>query len=220
MPKQLEYEVDGSPIRSTDEILDGREVRSSAGLVPPSSFALIRTDRGLAESVGLEERVTLHAGERASFRSFRSDHLNMLTVDERGWEWGADAIGERDIRAIARLPDDHELFLDSDADRPIERDGSVDLSRGGVERVRSRKAQPRAIGIVVNGRAREVKPGRIGFEQLLDLAFPTAPTGPDVSFTVSYRKGPKNRPEGSLLPGQSVHVIEGMTFNVSATDKS
>lgn len=220
MSKCLEYEVDGSVIRTADENMDGREVRSSANLFPPSSFVLIRTDGGFAASFGLEERVEFREGDRPVFRSFEADHLNMLTVDERGWEWGADSIAEQDIRLIGRIPEDHDLFLDSDGDRPIPRGGSVNLAGGGVERVRSRKAQPALIGIIVNGRPREVKPGEIGFEELIGLAFPTPPTGPNVSFTVSYRKGPPARPEGSILPGQSVHVIEGMTFNVSATDKS
>lgn len=220
MSKWFEYEVDGSMIRTVDEILDGREIRASARLVPPSSFVLIRIDGGLAETVGLEEQVTLQEGEHAIFRSFEADHVNMLTVDERGWEWGADTITEQDMRSIARIPDDHELVLDSDADRPIPRGSSINLAGGGVERVRSRKMQPHLIGIVVNGRPREVKPGEISFEQLIALAFPTPPSGRQVSFTVSYRKGPPSRPEGSLLSGQSVHVIEGMTFNVSATDKS
>lgn len=220
MSKCLEYEVDGSVIQTADENMDGREVRSSANLIPPSSFVLIRTDRGLAASLGLEERVEFREGDRPVFRSFEADHLNMLTVDERGWEWGADSIAEQDIRLIGRIPEDHDLFLDSDGDRPIPRGGYVNLANGGVERVRSRKARPALIGIIVNGRPREVKPGKISFEELIGLAFPTPPTGPNVSFTVSYRKGPPAHPEGSILPGQSVHVIEGMTFNVSATDKS
>lgn len=220
MSKCLEYEVDGSVIQTADEILDGREVRASARLVPPSSYVLIRTDGGLAESLSLEEQVRLQGGERAMFRSFEADHVNMLTVNGRGWEWGADEIAEQDIRVIGRIPEDQDLFLDSDADRPIPRGGSINLEGGGVEQVRSRKSQPKLIRVVVNGRPREVKPGEISFEQLILLAFPTPPSGPQVSFTVSYRKGPASRPEGSLLPGQSVHVIEGMTFNVSATDKS
>lgn len=220
MSKPYEYEVDGSVIHADDDLIDGRAVRTSAGLVPPSAFVLVRIDGGIAQSVGLEEQVRLENGNRPIFRSFESDHVNTLTVDERGWEWGDDAIAEQVIREIARVPEDHELFLDSDGDRPISRGGSVNLAGDAVEHVRSRKAGPRMITIRVNSRKREVKPGTITFEELVALAFETPPSGPNVSFTVSYRKGPPPRPEGSLLPGQSVRVIEGMAFHVTATDKS
>jgi hypothetical protein len=81
-------------------------------------------------------------------------------------------------------------------------------------------AKSHTISILINARKRQVRPGNISFEELIALAFETPPSGPQVSFTVSYRNGPRPRPEGSLLPGQSVHIIEGMTFNVTATDKS
>lgn len=220
MSHVLEYEVDGSVFATDDDLIDGRGVRTSAGLNPASAYALIRIDGGIAQSVGLEEQVRLVDGQRALFQSFESDHVNTLTFDERGWEWGADEIGEVEIRRIGRVPEDHELYLDSDHDKPIAPGGSVRLAGHGVEHVRSRKAKPRLVNIHVNGRKREVEPGRITFEQLVTLAFPTPPTGTQVSFTVSYRKGPTAHPEGSLIPGQSVHVVEGMAFHVTATDKS
>jgi len=220
MSSVLEYEVDGSVIATDDELIDGRVARTAAGRAPPSAYVMIRIDRGLAQSVGLEEQIRLVCGERAVFRTFESDHVNTLTVNERGWEWGADEISEADVRAIGRIADDQGLFLDSDGDRPIPRGGLIRLSGHGVERVVSRKVERKLITIVVNARRREVQPGTISFEELVRLAFPTPPSGPNVSLTVSWRKGPPNKPEGSLLPGQSVHVVEGMTFNVTATDKS
>lgn len=220
MPRVSEFEVDGSVIRAEDDLINGREVRTSAALTPASSYVLIRTDHGFAQSIGLEDEVRLGEGERPVFRSFESDHVNSLTVDERGWEWGADEIPEEDIRAIGRVPDHHELILDSDRDRPIKRGGIVRLDGADVERIRSREAAPATIKILVNARKREVEPGSISFEQLISLAFPTPPKGPNVAFTVSYRKGPASRPEGSLLPGQSVELVKGMVFHVTATDKS
>lgn len=220
MSSVLEYEVDGLVITTDDELIDGRVARVSAGRAPPSGYVMIRIDGGLAQSVGLEEQIRLVRGERAVFRTFEADHVNTLTVNERGWEWGADEISETDVRAIGRIADDHELLLDSDGDHPIPRGGSIRLSGHGVERIVSRKVEPKLITIVVNARKREVQPGTISFEELVCLAFPTPPSGPNVSLTVSWRKGPSNKPEGSLLPGQSIHVVEGMTFNVTATDKS
>jgi len=107
------YEVNGSVFSAGDEFLDGRQVRISVHLVPPSDFVLIRTAGGIAQSVGLEEEVRLEAGVRAAFRAFKSDRVLTFTVDERGWEWGADEIAEEEIRRIAGIPDDHELVLDS-----------------------------------------------------------------------------------------------------------
>lgn len=76
------------------------------------------------------------------------------------------------------------------------------------------------ITIRVNSRKREVDSGLVSFEELIALAFQPPPSGPNVSFTVSWRKGPAERPEGSLVSGQSVQVVKGMTFHVTATDKS
>jgi hypothetical protein len=216
----LQYEVDGTVITTGDDTIDGRQIREAANLAPASEHVLIRTDGGLAQSIGLEEPVKLSRQKRTVFQSFETDHVNTLTVDERGWEWGEDSIAEADIRRIGHVADDHELYLDSDHDRPIPRDGSVALAGGGVERVRTRKIRPRLVTILVNARAREVEPVPISFEQLIALAFPEPPTGPQVSFTVSFRKGPPKRPEGSLLSGQFVNVVQGMTFHVTATDKS
>jgi hypothetical protein len=220
MPDNLEFEVDGAVITTDDDLLDGRQLRTAARLTPPSDYVLVRVDGGLSQSVGLEESVRLQKGRRAAFRSFASDRVHAFTVNERGWEWGSDSIAEDDIRRIGRIADDHELFLDSDQDRAIPRGGAVALGDAGVERVRSRKARPRLVTILVNARAREVEPGPISFERLIALAFTEPPSGPQVSFTVSFRKGPPSRPEGSLLAGQSVDVVQGMTFNVTATDKS
>src|SRR3546814_13801576 len=110
MSKSYEYEVDGSVIHADDDLIDGREIRTSARLVPPSAFVLIRTDGGIAQSVGLEEQVQLEKSERPVFRSFASDHVNTLTVDELGWAWGADELAEADHREIGRVPADHELL--------------------------------------------------------------------------------------------------------------
>lgn len=220
MTMNYSIDVDGTTLQLEDCIVDGRTIREAAMLTPSSSYVLIRIDKGLAQSVGLEEELRLERGERPIFRSFETDHINTFTVEERGWEWGSDEIGENDIRVIAQIPVDRELYLHSDEDRKIARDGYVRLSGDGVEHIRTREAKPQLITIRVNSRKREVEPGELSFEELLRLAFENPPNGPQVSFTVSYRKGPKSRPEGSILAGQSVQIVKGMVFHVTATDKS
>ncbi|WP_408626473.1 multiubiquitin domain-containing protein [Amycolatopsis thermoflava] len=41
-----------------------------------------------------------------------------------------------------------------------------------------------------------------------------------MGFTVTFRRGSGHKPEGTLRPGETVKVKEGMIFNVTATDKS
>jgi hypothetical protein len=73
--------------------------------------------------------------------------------------------------------------------------------------------------ITINGRARSVTQDALTFEQAIALAFPEPPTGPQVMFTVAYRRAEGNK-SGSLAAGTSVKLKEGMIFDVTATDKS
>lgn len=79
---------------------------------------------------------------------------------------------------------------------------------------------PKTVLITVNGRERQVVKGELSFEEVIALAFDPMPTGPDIEFTVTYRRGPKERPQGTLTAGHSVKIKQGMIFNATATDKS
>src|SRR3546814_2068923 len=71
--QRFHYEVNGSVLETGDEILDGRQIRSSAQLAPPSAFALVRTDEGIGQAIGLEEEVRLAPGATARFQAFESE---------------------------------------------------------------------------------------------------------------------------------------------------
>lgn len=72
--------------------------------------------------------------------------------------------------------------------------------------------------IIVNGRERKITESELSFGNLVKLAFgDNPPSGPNVVITVTYKSRGQ---EGTLLPGQSVDVQNGMIFNVKATDKS
>ena len=76
----------------------------------------------------------------------------------------------------------------------------------------------REFTIIVNGREKVVTTKELSFAEIVALA--GLPTGPNICFTVTYRRGQGNKPEGTLVEGDSVKVKEGMIFNVTATDKS
>lgn len=74
--------------------------------------------------------------------------------------------------------------------------------------------------IIVNGRAKVVTEKELTFAQIVALAFDNPPTGENVAFTITYRKGEGNKPEGTLVEGETVKIKEDMIFNVTATNKS
>ena len=73
--------------------------------------------------------------------------------------------------------------------------------------------------IYVNTRAVELDADKIGFERLVEIAYP-GPHGPDVTFTISYSRGPEGHESGSLTPGESVEIKNGMIFDVIRTVRS
>lgn len=75
--------------------------------------------------------------------------------------------------------------------------------------------------IIVNGQRKEVEGDRLSFEQAVSLAYNgNPPQGPGWEFTVGYRRGPRDKPEGSLTAGHSVKIVNDEIFNVTGTDKS
>lgn len=76
------------------------------------------------------------------------------------------------------------------------------------------------VTIIVNARPRVVLKDDISFDEVVALAFDSPPIGDNVSFTIIYRRGHGNKPEGTLVQGQVVKVKDGMIFDVSPTNKS
>lgn len=81
-------------------------------------------------------------------------------------------------------------------------------------------ADKKDVTIVVNGRETPVPKDELTYDEVLAVAFPNPPTGVDVLITVTYRRGHGEKPEGTLLPGGTLKVKDGMIVNVTATDKS
>jgi hypothetical protein len=73
--------------------------------------------------------------------------------------------------------------------------------------------------IFINGREVKVSEKELTFDQVVALS--GMPTGPEIVFTISYRKGHGEKPEGSMVEGGGpVNVMKGMVFNVSSTNRS
>lgn len=73
--------------------------------------------------------------------------------------------------------------------------------------------------IIVNGQQKKFEGENISFEQAVQIAA-LGPDGPTIVFTVTYKRGQGQKPEGTMVAGDIIKVKEGMIFNVTRTDKS
>jgi len=76
------------------------------------------------------------------------------------------------------------------------------------------------VTIVVDGMPHEVNKGTVTYVEIVTLAYPDYPQHPEITYSVTYKKGPTANPEGILSVNGHVVVKEGMVFNVSRTGQS
>lgn len=76
------------------------------------------------------------------------------------------------------------------------------------------------VTIIVNGTPHEWLRGEITYAEVVTLEVPDYPHHQDITYTVKYKNGHGNKPEGILSAGASVKVKEGMIFSVSPTGQS
>jgi hypothetical protein len=119
---------------------------------------------------------------------------------------------------LANIGKHRELFREVTGDHEdefISRD-ATDVPLTEDEHFYSEKA----IVVVVNGQQKEVIETRLSFEAVIKLAFPSLPAGDNVMFTVRYRHGPRQNPNGTLLEGETVRIKKDMVFDVTQTVRS
>lgn len=213
------FTVNGTRYTAKDAVLQGRDILQKAGCVPASEHVLIQVVRPGTKSVGLDEDVSLDEAGVEEFRAFSSDRVFTFTVDEVGYEWGAATIDEPTLRDISGTASNKVLILDNKGgvDETLDENGVLDLAARGVERLRTER---RVFHIIVNARPAEVANDEVTYADVVALAFNPVPIGPDVIFTITYRKGPKQNPKGTLAEGHSVYVKNGMIFVVTQTNRS
>jgi hypothetical protein len=81
-------------------------------------------------------------------------------------------------------------------------------------------AEKKTVTIFVNGTEELVDKDKVTYAEIVTFAFPDFPQHPERIYSVTYKKGPHEKPEGILAPGGSVDVRNGMEFRASFTGES
>lgn len=76
------------------------------------------------------------------------------------------------------------------------------------------------VTVVVNGRPKSVADKELSFREVVALAYENPVFSDQISYTVTFKRGHGNKPEGTLVDGDSLKPKDGMIINVLRTDKS
>jgi len=148
----------------------------------------------------------------------KQPHEVRIHIDQESYQSPAPTTGEALYR-LGNIQGDRELYREVAGDRedePILKGGEI-LHLQEDEHFHSGAKE---FTIIVSGQKKLVATRKLSFDQLVHLRFDPVPQGPNILFTITYRHGPRANPDGTLLPGESVKIKDGMIFNVRATDKS
>jgi len=78
----------------------------------------------------------------------------------------------------------------------------------------------KTVTIIVEGTPHEWPKADITYAEVVTLEVPDYPNHPEITYSVKYKDGHGDKPEGILAPGASVKVKKGMIFSVSETGQS
>jgi hypothetical protein len=121
------------------------------------------------------------------------------------------------------VPPDREEKLIQEAIAEV-REAEKELSQAEnkLERVEEElEHRHRFLTVIVDGTPHELpKRERATYAEIVTLAYPDYPQHPNITYSVTYERGPWENPEGPLPPGGSVKIKEGMSFIVNRTGES
>ncbi|MBK9131258.1 MAG: multiubiquitin domain-containing protein [Gammaproteobacteria bacterium] len=126
------------------------------------------------------------------------------------------------LYALAGVRDGFDLFREVDGNRedtPVP-DDDTPVHLRLDDHFHSAEAREKTFWVVVNGERKEVTKKILTFNEVVALAFSNPPSGPDVRFTITFKKAAGPKREGSMLPGDTVKIKNGTIFSVTVTDKS
>jgi hypothetical protein len=82
-------------------------------------------------------------------------------------------------------------------------------------------AHEKQFTVIINGTEHTISDDVLGFEAIVDLAFPGHATGPDIVFSVTFEHAQSKPHQGTLAAGGKVTVKhKGTIFDVTQTNRS
>ena len=217
-PPFLEFVIEGQTLQSFQQYITGQELKQKAGIPLDTDLYLSIVQPWTDELIENHTKVDL---ARPGLEYFYVKKKLPFTINGAPFIWYKQYITEPEIKALGKINEDDEVFLKIRPpfeDELIAKGATVDLARPGKEAFISKP--PSAYNLIINAQLKSWKQSTISFEQVIILAFGSYSDDVNRVYTVTFTNGPKQKPKGVMVKGDSVHVKNEMKFDATPTDKS
>lgn len=225
-PASYKLRVNGKVYEFTNPEPTARDIFERIGIDPTTHALILTSPNGERRMLALDEETDLRRPGIEEFTWVTMLRKFSIYVDETPVDFDKpDPTGLEILQRVGKHPDRYaltQIILGEEEDQFIGAQEKADLLRKGIEKFTSVPWDEikKEVTIIVNAQQKVVTVSELSYDALVKLAFDTPPTGGNVLFSVTYRRGQGNKPEGSLSQGEVVKIKEGMIFNVTPTNQS
>jgi hypothetical protein len=148
-------------------------------------------------------------------------HAVRVHIDDHRYESRNPTTGDA-LYKLGNVRPGFSLYREVTGDREdrVIRDGTETVHLKEDEHFHSGPPEKKEVTIIVNGAPHEWPKREIAYAEVVTLDVPDYPQHPEITYSVKYKNGPNNKPEGTLSRGNSVKVKDCEVFSVSPTGQS
>lgn len=212
----LKYTFEGVEYTTPNQYITGQELKDLVG-VPHTTELYLAIKRPYQDEL-VENQTKVNLARPGIEQFFVKKKLHFF-INGKEFVSYKQFISGHEIKQKGNLPYDTIIFIDVNddwEDSSIADDEFVDLARPGKEKFYSIDK----FEIIVNAELKDWSKNSISFEEVLEVAGLFKGYIPSTAYTVAYENGHYSKPEGVLVQGKKVRVINKMKFYATATDKS
>lgn len=216
----FEFKLNGRKYSSKKKVLTGAEILTLAGLEPDSDFELLQKFQEREfEFIRPDEAVDLSQAGLEKFRAKHYKEVEYSVNDNRQVTTECDLTVTEILETAGYATATHFLKeVRGNAEISYEDDPNVSIRIRNKMKFIACEREP--LILIVNAERKPWTKETISFTEVIVLAYGQVSTNPNTVYTVTYRNGPNQNPEGAMDKGDVVVVKHKMEFDVSFCNKS
>lgn len=215
----LKFIVEGRIFEWNEQYITDDQIKKIAGLPENSELYLSICEPWQDEPIKPGEPIDL---ARPGIEQFFIKRSLSYSINDAKYISLSQYIRGARVRQQGNIPPNQDLFLVIEKpweDELIEDSTWINLARPGLEQFVSREVDRHVI-LIVNAREKEWNKKTITFQEAVTLHYGSFDPNPKVSYSVTYKNGPRQNPEGIVSLGETLIVKNKMQFHVSRTNES